>query len=149
MKCDPCILALLAATAAQACQHDIAHHDRFVGLESRLAKRQDAVAFPPVLEGNEAILSNSFDNASLETWSYYYTHGLHWAGTNKSMAQWTADRWNENGFDASLVQYCKFAKTMVTRHDKADLHRHLPELPTVEVCDHDLRQWHGLSPNTC
>ncbi|EXJ96372.1 hypothetical protein A1O1_01498 [Capronia coronata CBS 617.96] len=69
-----------------------------------LARRQD-VAFPPVLDQNEAILANSFDNASLETWSYYYTHGLHIAGTNMTMAQWTADRWNEFGFMAGLASY--------------------------------------------
>jgi N-acetylated-alpha-linked acidic dipeptidase len=61
---------------------------------------------PPVLDANEALLSGSIDNTSLDEWSYYYTHGLHWAGTNKTMAQWTADRWSENGFDTSLAEYC-------------------------------------------
>lgn len=59
------------------------------------------------LDANEAILSGSIDNSTIETWSYYYTHGLHLAGTNESMAQWTADRWSEYGFDSSLAEYCK------------------------------------------
>ncbi|OQV03349.1 Transferrin receptor-like dimerization domain-containing protein [Cladophialophora immunda] len=69
-----------------------------------LSKRQEA-SFPPVLDQNEAILLNSIDNNTIESWSYYYTHGLHVAGTNQSMAQWTADRWNEYGFTADLVSY--------------------------------------------
>ena len=60
-----------------------------------------------MLQPNEAILADSFDNVTLDQWSYYYTHGLHLAGTNKSMAQWTADRWAENGFMSGLAEYCK------------------------------------------
>ncbi|KAF2434032.1 glutamate carboxypeptidase 2 [Tothia fuscella] len=50
-----------------------------------------AASYPPRLTELEAILVNSFDNASIAASSYYYTHGLHVAGTNKSQAQWTAD----------------------------------------------------------
>ncbi|KAL6250255.1 hypothetical protein RBB50_002556 [Rhinocladiella similis] len=69
-----------------------------------VVKRQ-AAQFPPTLDQNEALLAASFDNASMETWSYYYTHGLHIAGTNESMAQWTADRFHEFGWTASLASY--------------------------------------------
>ena len=105
MKCKSSFVAVLAASAAQACQHELHNPEAFADLHRSLQKRQESVSLS--LDANEAILSNSFDNSSIETWSYYYTHGLHWAGTNKSMAQWTVDRWNENGFDASLAEYCK------------------------------------------
>jgi N-acetylated-alpha-linked acidic dipeptidase len=37
-------------------------------------KRQDANAtFPPVLDANEQVLIDSFDNTSISTWSYYYS----------------------------------------------------------------------------
>ncbi|EXJ79078.1 hypothetical protein A1O3_08579 [Capronia epimyces CBS 606.96] len=98
-------LSLLAfqALCVAAGQHEHPHSTVF-NPHRALWKRQEA-AFPPTLDQNEAILANSFDNASLETWSYYYTHGLHLAGTNKTIAQWTADRWNEFGFSAKLVEY--------------------------------------------
>lgn len=69
------------------------------------AKRASSAVFPPVLTSDEAVLVNSFSNTSISDWSYYYTHGLHVAGTNKSMAQWTADRWAENGFESRLYAY--------------------------------------------
>jgi N-acetylated-alpha-linked acidic dipeptidase len=94
--------AAAAFTSAKAC---VRERD-FSILDQPIVRRQDAVAFPPVLDENESILANSFSNASIATWSYYYTHGLHVAGTNETMAQWTADRWNENGFTASLAEYC-------------------------------------------
>lgn len=106
MKCNSCFLAVLAVSTAQACQHDFHHHEQFAGLQSRLERRQ-APAFPPALDANEAILTTAFDNTSIESWSYFYTHGLHWAGTNKSMAQWTVDMWNGNGLDAQLAEYCR------------------------------------------
>jgi N-acetylated-alpha-linked acidic dipeptidase len=104
MKSIALILASFAASGL-ACQHDYNHYDSFQGLQHTLVRRQEATE-PLALDANEAILSGSFDNTSLESWSYYYTHGLHWAGTNKSMAQWTVDRWNENGFHARLTEYC-------------------------------------------
>ncbi|KAF2712712.1 N-acetylated-alpha-linked acidic dipeptidase-like protein 2 [Pleomassaria siparia CBS 279.74] len=95
------ILALLAAIGAQACMRERtlgAHHDGHI-------KRQADVTFPPVLDANEQILLDSFDNTSISTWSYYYTHGDHIAGRNKTMAQWTADRWTEYGFASRLDEY--------------------------------------------
>ena len=110
MKCNSCFVAVLAVSTAQACQHDFHHQKQFLGLESRLERRQ-APAFPPALDMNEAVLSNSFDNTSIESWSYFYTHGLHWAGTNKTMADWTVDRYSENGWQASLAEYCRCQNT--------------------------------------
>lgn len=63
------ILILLGAIGVQACQRDLtlAHGHRHV-------KRQDtSAAFPPVLDVNEQILINSFDNTSIAEWSYYYS----------------------------------------------------------------------------
>jgi N-acetylated-alpha-linked acidic dipeptidase len=97
--------AVCAVTAAAVVQACLRERDFFLS-EQPIARRQDAVAFPPVLDENESILVNSFDRTSLATWSYYYTHGLHVAGTNRTMAQYTADRWNENGFTAGLAEYC-------------------------------------------
>lgn len=83
MKCFSCLLAVVSIAAA--CQHEIEHVERFHGLQERLVKRQEAAAFPPELDGNEATLINSFEATSIDTWSYYYTHGLHIAGTNRGM----------------------------------------------------------------
>ena len=105
MKCLSCVLAVVAV--ASACQHDIEHVERFHGLQDRLVKRQEPVAFPPALDNNEATLLNSFEATDIDTWSYYYTHGVHIAGTNESQAQWTADRWAENGFTAGLATYSR------------------------------------------
>lgn len=66
-----------------------------------------AAAYPPQLTDQESILVNSFDNASISESSYYYTHGVHLAGTNKSQAQWTADRWASFGLQSRLIEYCE------------------------------------------
>lgn len=98
-------IALWAGIAVAVSQACLRERD-FSLAEKPMVRRQDAVAFPPVLDANESILAKSFDNTSIATWSYFYTHGLHVAGTNRTMAQWTADRWSENGFTANLVEYC-------------------------------------------
>ncbi|KAF2836081.1 glutamate carboxypeptidase II [Patellaria atrata CBS 101060] len=72
----------------------------------KYAKRADV--FPPVLTTEEQILVNSFDNNTISQWSAYYALGEHIAGHNKSQAQWTADRWSENGFTAGLAEYVVF-----------------------------------------
>ncbi|KAJ4514588.1 hypothetical protein HRR78_005901 [Exophiala dermatitidis] len=97
-----CLLAYQASCAA-ACQREMLHSHIFNPHEA-LSKREEAV-FPPVLDQNEAILTNSIDNASIATWSYYYTHGYHVAGSNQTMAQWTADRWDDFGLSAGLASY--------------------------------------------
>jgi N-acetylated-alpha-linked acidic dipeptidase len=99
-------LFLLAAIGAEACQRE----RTFKRYAHSHVKRQAANAtFPPVLDPNEQILINSFDNTSISTWSYYYTHGDHIAGRNESMAQWTADKWESFGFTSRLDEYCKFS----------------------------------------
>jgi N-acetylated-alpha-linked acidic dipeptidase len=63
-------LFLLAAIGAQACQRE----RNFVHHRHANVKRQSANAtFPPVLDANEQILLNSFDNTSIAEWSYYYS----------------------------------------------------------------------------
>jgi N-acetylated-alpha-linked acidic dipeptidase len=94
-------LFLLAAIGAEACQRERVFKEHAHGH----VKRQ--TAFPPTLDANEQILMNSFDNTSISTWSYYYTHGDHIAGRNESMAQWTADKWASYGFTSRLDDYCK------------------------------------------
>ncbi|KAK5064267.1 hypothetical protein LTR84_000100 [Exophiala bonariae] len=98
-----CGLVLLQASAVLGCAKDISEHAIF-DPHVALAKRQET-QFPPVLDKNEAILVNSFDNTTLEEWSYYYAHSYHLAGTNQSLAQWTADRWTEFGFTSGLITY--------------------------------------------
>ncbi|KAH5489920.1 hypothetical protein HBI29_205990 [Parastagonospora nodorum] len=98
-------LFLLSAIGAQACQRERA----FVHHSHPHVKRQTSNAtFPPALDPNEQILLNSFDNTSIAEWSYYYTHGDHVAGRNKTMAQWTADKWADYGFKSRLDEYFVF-----------------------------------------
>ncbi|KAI9736633.1 MAG: hypothetical protein M1834_000837 [Cirrosporium novae-zelandiae] len=74
-------------------------------IKQQFQKRASFTSIPPVLSGHEALLINSIDNNSLSGWSYYYTHGLHVAGTNSTMAKWTLNKWNEFGISASLAEY--------------------------------------------
>ncbi|KAF2464932.1 glutamate carboxypeptidase 2 [Lindgomyces ingoldianus] len=98
------ILVLIATFGAHACQRE-----RTLNYPHKHVKRQaNNVTFPPVLDRNEQILIDSFDNTSISTWSYYYTHGDHVAGRNRTMAQWTADRWAEFGFTSKLDEYYVF-----------------------------------------
>ncbi|RYP06689.1 hypothetical protein DL765_009396 [Monosporascus sp. GIB2] len=90
--------ALLLAVA-YACQHE--HHVRPV-----LVKRQDSPPTP--LSAEESVLVESISNTTLSEWSYYYTHGDHVAGRNRTMADWTADRFAENGLNSSVVSYNVF-----------------------------------------
>src|ERR1700761_6840430 len=86
----------------QGCAKDVSHF----GVNPRSLQRRTAAPYPPQLTVEESILVNAFDNYSIASSSYFYTHGLHVAGTNESMAQWTADRWSENGFTSRLITYC-------------------------------------------
>lgn len=91
-------LWLIAASFARSCVHD------HVLKRSRShVKRQTTPRSP--LTPEETILFDSFDSNTIEEWNYYYSHGAHLAGTNRTMAQWTADRWSENGFQSRLDQY--------------------------------------------
>lgn len=90
----------LAAWVSGCIRDHVLHRPRSV------AKRQTTPRVP--LTPDESVLVNSFDNNTLRDWNYYYTHGAHLAGTNQSMAQWTADRWSENGFQARLDEYVPY-----------------------------------------
>ena len=127
-------LSLLPAFAAlvSACAKD--HNDIFHVKRDVMPK----APFPPELTAEESLLVNSFDNASIASSSYYYTHGLHVAGTNRSMAQWTADRWAENGFDSRLVEYCTNITTFM--RGKANLNRCIHQLPAGSEAHDQLRR---------
>lgn len=53
----------------------------------------------------EGIIVHSITNDTIAAASKYYTYGLHLAGTNVSMAEWTLQRWLANGFSARVVEY--------------------------------------------
>lgn len=98
---------VLMGALAYACQRDWdALHRRMHQHQghNKHAKRAE-VEYPPALTESETILINSFDNKSLSDWSYYYTHGDHLGSHNKSMAEWTAQKWKDAGFDAWLAEY--------------------------------------------
>lgn len=94
----------LSLSLVDACSHR-RDHWKYLEPHDSIAKRGVAAEFPPVITEHESILVNSFDSNSVSDWSYYYTHGLHVAGTNRSMGQWTADKWTEFGVPTSLVSY--------------------------------------------
>lgn len=98
---------VLLGSLAYACQRDWdALHRRIHQHQThnKHAKRAE-VDFPPALTETETVLVNSFENKSLSDWSYYYTHGDHLGSHNKSMAEWTAQKWKDAGFDSWLAEY--------------------------------------------
>ncbi|KAH7022000.1 hypothetical protein EDB80DRAFT_596862 [Ilyonectria destructans] len=104
------VLGALAATV-NACQHDfnvIARHTH----RQRVVKRNDQ--WPPVLDDQETLLVNAFDNVTIDEWSHYYGYQQKLAGYGKEAAQWTADRWNENGFESHLKEYHVYFRYPVT-----------------------------------
>ncbi|KAJ3456577.1 hypothetical protein MRS44_016600 [Fusarium solani] len=106
-------LSVLAAFAssASACQRDFNLEARHTHRKP-LVKRNDQ--WPPILNDHETLLVNSFDNVSIDEWSDYYGHQNKLAGYGKDAAQWTADRWNENGVDAHLSEYHVFLRYPVS-----------------------------------
>lgn len=93
-------IQLLSAGLATLCQACVREH-QFQA--SGLAKRQTSPLSP--LSPEEKILVDSVSNVTISEWAYYYTHGYHVAGKNMTMASWTADRFRENGWNASVVSY--------------------------------------------
>ncbi|KAI1130255.1 N-acetylated-alpha-linked acidic dipeptidase-like protein 2 [Nemania abortiva] len=91
------LLSAALVTLCQACVHE-RHFDA-----SGLVKRQTSALEP--LSPEEQILSDAISNVTISEWSYYYTHGYHVAGTNMTMADWTADKFRESGWNASVVSY--------------------------------------------
>ncbi|CAJ2501280.1 Uu.00g041330.m01.CDS01 [Anthostomella pinea] len=100
------LVGALVLDRCQACLHE---HD----FTRSLVKRQNTPLSP--LTPDEQVLVDAVSNTTIDQWSYYYTHGYHLAGTNLSMAQWTADRWGENGFDSSVVSYYVFLNYPVNK----------------------------------
>ena len=90
------LLALLT-TSLNACQRD----RKFA---SNGHMKRAATARAP-LSPDEQLIISSFDANSIDDWSYYYTHGLHVAGHNRTMAQWTADHWSQWGIPSTLATY--------------------------------------------
>lgn len=94
-------LAALAASVS-ACQRDFDVDERHTHRKA-LSRRDEQ--WPPVLTEQETLLVNSFDNVTIDDWSRYYGYQNKLAGYGKEAAQWTADRWSENGVDAHLNEY--------------------------------------------
>ncbi|KAK3368494.1 PA domain-containing protein [Podospora didyma] len=114
-----CLLPL--ATLVSACQREFTlspRHHSHVGDNQPLHRRStDAAAqWPPVLTDREAILVNSFDNTSLDSWANYYGHQVKLAGLGRDAAVWTRDRWIENGFNARLNEYHVYLSYPVHQH---------------------------------
>ncbi|KAI1802689.1 glutamate carboxypeptidase [Daldinia bambusicola] len=91
------IIVFSLFTWTNACLHERRSHSSLVG-------KRDTTSLS-LLSPEETILVDSISNTSISEWSYYYTHGAHLAGKNLTMAQWTADRWKENGWNSSVVSY--------------------------------------------
>lgn len=98
--------AALLITCANACLHT-----RFA--RQPLVERQDTPL--SALTPEETTLVEAISNTTISEWSYYYTHGAHLAGQNLTMAEWTADRWRENGWNSSIVSYDVFLKNPVNK----------------------------------
>jgi N-acetylated-alpha-linked acidic dipeptidase len=101
---------LVAAACVYACLPDkdeLAHlrtKRNARSSHSRHVKR-DVVPFPPVLTETETLLVNSFDNNSISDWSLYYSSGYRLAGHNRSQAEWTQQKWIENGWESWIDEY--------------------------------------------
>jgi hypothetical protein len=81
-------------------------------------------------------------------------HGAHLAGQNKTMAQWTADKWSEYGFKSRLDEYCKSLPSLSNTQKSHDLRTHalhraleltrsrcFPELPGLKLAAPYIPQW--------
>ncbi|KAF4978622.1 hypothetical protein FZEAL_5025 [Fusarium zealandicum] len=102
MRTQHVFLLAAFAAGASACQREfniVARHTH----RQPLSKRNDQ--WPPVLDSQETLIVNAFDNVSIDEWSKYYGSQNKLAGYGEEAAQWTADRWTENGFDAHLNEY--------------------------------------------
>ncbi|KAK6713472.1 hypothetical protein SNK04_004435 [Fusarium graminearum] len=101
---------LVAAACVYACLPD---KDELAHLRSKRNARtshsrhvkRDVVPFPPVLTETESMLVNSFDNNSISDWSLYYSSGYRLAGHNRSQAEWTQQKWIENGWESWIDEY--------------------------------------------
>lgn len=96
------LTALAFATGVSACARDFLSERRHTHRQP-ITKRNEQ--WPPVLTEQETLLVNAFDNVTIDQWSYYYGHQNKLAGLGKEAAQWTADRFTENGFPSQLEEY--------------------------------------------
>lgn len=97
------VLAFTSGTSA--CARDFLAETRHTHRKPISTRATD---WPPVLTEHETILVNSFDNVTLDQWSDYYGHQNKLAGLGYEAAQWTADRFRENGFETRLDEYQVF-----------------------------------------
>lgn len=152
-------LSLVAALAAgaSACQRDFNIEARHTHRQP-LAKRDDGPSWPPVLTEHETLLTNAFDNVSIDEWSHYYGHQNKLAGYGKEAAQWTADRWSENGFEAHLNEYHVYLRYPVSASlhhvaangSRSEVNIKEDVLEEDEVTGYDVisqQTWLGYSPS--
>jgi N-acetylated-alpha-linked acidic dipeptidase len=138
--------SLSLATLIHACAREFNQPAKHTH-RKRMVKRQ--ADFPPVLSEQEALLVNSFDNNTIDQWSYYYTHKDKLAGLGKEAAQWTADKWSEYGFESHLAEYQVYLSHPVS----ASLHVNFPNGTTEEVSlvedklpEDDVTSWENNQP---
>lgn len=65
------------------------------------SQAQDATT----LAQKETMIMGALSTVDIAQWSYYYTHGLHLAGTNLSQAAWTRDKFVEAGIPSTIIPY--------------------------------------------
>ncbi|KAK2748781.1 hypothetical protein FQN57_000362 [Myotisia sp. PD_48] len=94
-------LVALATALVDACVLEEATHE----FNPALLTRRSRTPQRPHLSKHERVMVDSFSSTTVDDWSYYYTHGLHIAGMNRTQAQWTADKWAEFGVPSSVVSY--------------------------------------------
>ena len=105
MRTELISLVLTSATGVSACSKDLLFEKRHTHRKP-ITKRNEN--WPPVLGEHETILVNAFDNVTIDDWSNYYGHQNKLAGYGREAAEWTAERWSENGFNAHLDEYQVF-----------------------------------------
>ncbi|KAF2148218.1 N-acetylated-alpha-linked acidic dipeptidase [Myriangium duriaei CBS 260.36] len=110
--------------SVNACQRERTIYDH--GLAKRSITPRQA------LSNDESLIISSFDNTSISDWSYYYTHGAHVAGTNRSMAQWTADHWAAAGITSRLDSYNVYLNYPVSKSLVVTLPNGTTYVPTLE-----------------
>jgi len=109
-----------------------------------------------VLTSEESILVNSFDANGVDDWSDYYGHQVKLAGLGKESAEWTRDKWAENGFDAALNEYHVYLSYPVsqslsvtfangTSTEVKVTEDALPEDDTTGIDDISQKNFHGYS----
>ncbi|EUC36308.1 hypothetical protein COCCADRAFT_88509 [Bipolaris zeicola 26-R-13] len=101
------VLLLTLTPPTHACQRDWSLLQTRISRHSHSPSKyttRDTPTYPPPLTPTESLLLNSFDAVALRTWSSYYTHGDHLGTHNRSMAEWTAEKWKAAGFSEVRVE---------------------------------------------